>query len=292
MFGVLRRAVGASDVPHGTPLGTVVGGTRVIALAGGIEIAYDDVGTGVPVVFLHGFPHHRGLWAPQLGALVDRARCLAPDLRGFGETTVAPPYSMDVYADDLAGLLDAVHLERAVIAGLSMGGYVALAFWRRHRGRVRGLVLADTRPGADSDEGRRKRRDLIALARERGSDAIADAQIAGMVGKSTREKNPDVQEAVHRMLAAAPVPGVIGALEAMRDRGDSTDLLPTIDVPTVVIVGDEDVLTPPGEARAMHAAIRGSRLEVIAGAGHVSNFERPAAFNHVLSEYLAQLTLE
>jgi pimeloyl-ACP methyl ester carboxylesterase len=263
----------------------------VIALADEIEIAYDDVGTGVPVVFLHGFPHHRGLWLPQLGAMVDRARCIAPDLRGFGESTVAGPYSMDRYADDLADLLDAAHLDRVVLTGLSMGGYVAFAFWRRHRERVRALVLADTRPGADSAEGRTKRGELIDLARSRGSGAVADAMIAGMVGASTREKNPEVADSVHRMLASAPVEGVIGALEAMRDRPDSTATLGTIDVPTLVVVGEEDVLTPVAESRAMQRAIRGSRIEVIAGAGHVSNVERPAAFNHVLSEFLSQLTL-
>lgn len=264
----------------------------MIVLAGDIEIAYDDVGSGVPVVFLHGFPHHRGLWAPQVNALVDRARCIAPDLRGFGESGTRAPWTMDQYADDIAGLLDALRVERAVIAGLSMGGYAALAFWRRHRRRVRALVLADTRAGADSEEGRRKRAEMIALAREGGSEAIADAMMPGMIGKSTRARHPEVETAVRRMLLAARVPGIIGALEAMMERPDSTPTLATIDVPTLIVVGEEDVLTPPSESEAMHGAIRGSRLEVIAGAGHVSNFERPATFNHVLSEFLAALTLE
>ena len=264
----------------------------MIALADDIEIAYDDVGTGIPVVFLHGFPHHRGLWTAQVNALVDRARCIAPDLRGFGDTTAAPPWTMDRYADDVARLLEGARVEKAVIAGLSMGGYVAFAFWRRYRHRVRALVLADTRPGPDAEEAKQRRRELIALAREKGSQAVADAMIAGMVGKSTREKNPDVVEAVHGMLVSAPEAGVIGALEAMMERPDSTPSLATIDVPTLIVVGDEDVLTPVSEAQAMQAAIPGSHLEVIAGAGHVSNVERPAAFNHVLSEFLSALTLE
>jgi 3-oxoadipate enol-lactonase len=112
----------------------------VIALSDGIEIGYDDVGSGVPMLLIHGFPHHRGLWSPQVNALVDRARCIAPDLRGFGETTASPPYSMDQYADDLASLMDTARVDRAVIAGLSMGGYIAFAFWRRHRARVRALA--------------------------------------------------------------------------------------------------------------------------------------------------------
>ena len=262
----------------------------MIALPRGVDIAYDDVGTGLPVVFIHGFPHNRTMWAPQLGGLLTRARCIAPDLRGFGESEIRGPYTMDAYADDVIAVLDALQIDRAVIAGLSMGGYVAFAIWRRHRERVRALILADTRPGPDSDEAREKRRDLIALVRARGSGAVADAQIAGMVGKTTREKHPDIADAVHRMLTMAPVEGVVGALEAMMDRPDSTPTLATIDVPTLIIVGAEDVLTPPKEARAMHERIAGSRLEILAGAGHVSNVERPAAFNHVASEFLGVLT--
>jgi len=262
----------------------------VIALSGGVDIAYDDVGTGLPVVFLHGFPHDRTLWAPQLGGLLSRARCIAPDLRGFGESEIRGPYTMDSYADDVVAMMDALQIERAVIAGLSMGGYVAFALWRRHRQRVRALILADTRPGADTEEGRAKRRELIALARAKGSGAVADAQIGGMVGKTTREKHPDIADAVHRMLSMATVEGVVGALEAMMARPDSTPTLATIDVPTLIIVGEEDALTPPKEARTMHEQIAGSRLEILAGAGHVSNVERPAAFNHVASEFLGVLT--
>ncbi len=263
----------------------------MIAYCGGIEIGYDDVGSGDAVVFLHGFPHHRALWAPQVGALLDRARCIAPDLRGFGESSVVAPYSIDQYADDLAALLDSLRIERAVVCGLSMGGYVALAFWRRHRPRIRALVLMDTRAGSDSAEAREKRDQMIALARSRGSEAVADAMITGMVGKRTRGKCPEVVDDVHRMLESAPVEGVVGALESLRDRPDSTSTLATIDVPTLIVVGEDDVLTPPSEAALLHAGIRGSTLEVITGAGHVSNVERPAAVNHVLTEFLAKLTL-
>ena len=261
----------------------------MIALCDGIEIGYDDVGTGMPVAFIHGFPHNRTLWAPQVSALVDRARCIALDLRGFGESSKHGPFTIDQYADDVAMLLRMLGIERTVIAGLSMGGYIAFALWRRHRELVRALVLADTRAGADSEEARAKRRSLIELARSRGSEAVADGQIVGMIGKSTREKRPALIDDVHRMLASAPVEGISGALEAMMGRIDSTPTLSTIDVPTLVVVGAEDVLTPVSESEILHDAIRGSRLEVIEQAGHVSNLERPAAFNHVLSEFLAAL---
>lgn len=256
---------------------------------GQTEICYDDVGQGEPIVFLHGFPHNRTLWNAQLAALQGEARCIAPDLRGFGGSRGAPPYSMDQYADDVAALLAALGIGSAVICGLSMGGYVAMAFWRRHRARVQGLVLMDTRAGSDPPEGRARRDEMIALARERGSAAVADAMITGMVGKRTREKCPEVVDEVHRMLASAPVEGVIGALQALRDRPDSTATLGTIDVPALIVVGSDDVLTPPSEAALMHAAIRGSTLEIIADAGHVANVERPAAVNHVLAEFLGKV---
>lgn len=257
--------------------------------ANGIELAYDEAGSGTPVVFIHGFPHNRTLWAPQLAGLASRARCLAFDLRGFGESDVLPPYSMDQYADDLACAMDALAVGRAVMVGLSMGGYIAFAFWRRHRQRVRALVLANTRAGADTEAGREKRREMIALARERGAPAVADAMITGMIGKHTRERHPELVQAVHAMLASAPVAGSIGALQAMLERPDSTPTLATIDVPTLIIAGDDDAIVSRQDVNAMHAAIRGSRLEVIPAAGHVSNLERPAAFNAVLSEHVERL---
>ena len=262
----------------------------MIAVVDSLEIGYDDVGAGMPVLFAHAFPLNRTMWAPNVSALVDRCRCVAADHRGFGESSVAPPFSMDQYADDLARLLDVLRLDRVVFAGCSMGGYVAFAFLRRHRARVRALVLADTRSGADSPEGIEKRRKLIDAARQGGSTAVANAQIAGLVGASTREKHPDTYDAVHRMIAQAPVGGIIGALEAMMGRPDSTPMLSSIDVPTLIVVGSEDTLTPEAESRAMHERIPGSRLAVVAGAGHLASLERPAAFNHLLTEFLVSLT--
>jgi 3-oxoadipate enol-lactonase len=252
-------------------------------------LEYEEAGAGLPVMLLHGFPHDRTLWAPQLGALVDRCRCIAPDLRGFGGSLVEPPYTMDQYADDVVALLDRLQIEQAVIGGLSMGGYVAMALWRRHPRRVRALLLADTRAGADDDEARAKRRKQIDFVREHGADALAAQLLPGMIGDRTRTRHPDIVEVVHDMLARAPVAGIVGALEAMIARPDSTPTLATVTVPTLVLVGGDDQLTPLAEARRLHDGIAGSRLEVIAGAGHLSNLERPAAFNHVASEFLARL---
>ena len=264
----------------------------MIAVIDSLEIGYDDVGagSGVPLLFVHAFPLNRTMWAPQLSALVERSRCIAADMRGLGDSSVAPPYSMEQYADDLAHLLDQLRIDKVVLVGLSMGGYASFAFWRRHKHRVRALVLADTRAGADSDETLSRRRQLIQLARSEGAIAVANVQIPSLVGKTTREKQPDTYDAVHRMVAQAPVEGIVGALEAMMVRPDSTPMLSTIDVPTLIVVGEEDVPTPVKEARAMHERIPGSRLEVIAQSGHLTNMERPAAFNHLLTEFLGALT--
>ena len=265
-------------------------GGVLIAVVDSLDIGYDDVGTGVPLLFVHAFPLNRTMWAPQVSALVERCRCVAADLRGFGDSSVAPPYSMDQYADDLARLLDQLHIDQVTLVGCSMGGYVSFAFWRRHKSRVRALVLADTRAGADSEETRAKRRQLIEVARTDGSTAVANLQIPSLVGKTTRERQPDTYDAVHRVMAQAPAEGIVGAIEAMMMRPDSSPTLATIDVPTLILVGEEDVPTPVKEARAMHAGIAGSRLEIIAQAGHLCNLERPAAFNHLLTEFLVALT--
>lgn len=262
----------------------------MIALVGDTEIAFDDIGSGFPVVFLHGFPLNRTMWEPQVTALVGEFRCITIDMRGFGGSGKGtPPYSVDRYADDVAGVLDTLGIERAVIAGLSMGGYVAFALWRRHRDRVRALVLADTRAVADTVEVVERRRELIEAAEEKGATAVANMQIAGLVGRTTRDKRPDIYDAMHRMIAQASVSGIIGATEALIARPDSTPTLSTIDVPTLIIVGEEDVITPLKDARRMQTAIAGSRLEVLKGAGHLSNVERPAAFNTVMTEFLGTL---
>ena len=262
----------------------------MITVVNGIEVGYDDVGAGLPLVFVHAFPLNRTMWAPQVSALVERCRCVAVDLRGFGESTVRPPWSMDQHADDVVGLMDHLKIERAVIVGCSMGGYVSFAIWRRHPGRVRAFVLADTKATADNAEALARRRTLIETARAQGSTAVANLQIASLIGKTAREKQPDTFDAVHRMIAQSPAEGIVGALEAMMGRPDSTLDLPTIAVPALIVVGDEDVPTPVKDARAMHEAIPGSHMEVIAHAGHLANLERPAAFNHLLTEFVGALT--
>lgn len=261
----------------------------MIAQIGGATIGYDDIGEGTPVVFLHAFPLNRTMWTPQTSALAADWRCITMDFRGFGESSATPPFSTDRYADDVAELLDSINVRRAIVVGLSMGGYVAFSLWRRHAMRISALVLADTRAGADSPETRERRHELMALARDAGARAVADRQLVGLLSRSTRERRPDIENAMRAIATSAKVEGIVGALEAMLGRPDSTATLTSLAIPTLILVGDEDVITPAKEARAMHAAIRGSRLELLANAGHLSNVERPAAFNAVVSEFLHEV---
>jgi len=261
----------------------------IALLPGGLELAYDDAGIGMPLMMIHGWPHDRTLWAGQLGGLSAHARCIAPDLRGFGGSSVLEPYSIDQYADDVIAFLDVLDIERAVVCGLSMGGYVAFSLLRRYRSRVRALVLADTRATADTETVRENRMRLIALIEEHGIEALAARQLRPTLGRSTFEHQPLLVEAVRRMMASAPPAGAIGALRAMAARPDSTDLLATVDVPTLVVGGAEDTFTPPDELHALAAAIPRCRIELLDRCGHVCPIERPAAFNHVVSEFLGTL---
>jgi pimeloyl-ACP methyl ester carboxylesterase len=261
----------------------------VILPAENASIAFDDVGTGQPVVFLHAFPLDKTMWAPQTSALADTFRCLTIDARGLGESSATPPFTIDRYAEDVITVLDRLGIANATIAGLSMGGYVAFAVWRRAPDRVRALVLADTRAGVDTPETRARRHELIALARQAGVAPVIERQIVGLLGKSTRERHPDVEQTVRTIAlsaTSASVEGTVGAMEAMLGRRDSTPTLATIHVPTLIIVGEEDVITPPKEARAMHAGIKRSRMETLAHTGHLTSLEQPAAFNAVLREFL------
>jgi 3-oxoadipate enol-lactonase len=250
-------------------------------------VGYDDRGTGPPLLLLHGFPHDRSLWAPQLADPSLGARCVVPDLPGFGESGPADEAHLDCWADWVAALLDALELERVTVGGLSMGGYLAFALWRRHPHRVDAFVLADTRSGADSEEARAKRRDMQALALAEGVGAVADRMITGMVGRTTRAERPAVIATLQSMMRRATVPAVTDALDALMDRADSTPTLGTITVPTLILCGEEDALTPVAESQAMHAAIAGSTLGIIPRAGHASNLEDPPAFNGLLSRFLA-----
>jgi 3-oxoadipate enol-lactonase len=256
----------------------------------GVSLAVEIRGEGPAILFIHGYPHDRRLWAHQVENL-EECRRIVPDLRGMGQSD-APDlgYSMATYAADLAALLDALGVDEVVLCGLSMGGYIAFEFLRRWRSRVRGLVLMDTRAEADSAEGRRGRDAAAATAREGGAEVVAESLLPGMVSPETRTKSPEILESVRAMMAATPVAGMVGALAAMRDRPDSTPLLATLTaLPTLVVVGENDSLTPPERSRAIAQAIPGARLVIVPGAGHVPPMERPKQVTEALREFLRRL---
>ena len=256
----------------------------------GIEMAYEVAGEGPPVVLLHGFPFNRSLWHEQIEALSSNHRVIAPDLRGFGESEVGPgPATMEEMAQDVAALMDHLHVNRAVLGGLSMGGYVSFAFCRLFPLRVGALILADTRPQADSDEARLNREQLAARALSEGMAAVADAMLPRLFAPQTHAEQPEVVARVRDMIFATKPEGAAAALRGMAARRDHTYFLPEILAPTLIIVGSEDALAPPKDAELMHREIRGSRLEIIAGAGHVSNLEQPADFKRALTEFLRAL---
>ena len=256
---------------------------------GDVTLAVEARGDGPALLLVHGFPLDHSLWAHQVAALAGWRR-IAPDLRGAGASE-APDggYSMAAYADDLARLLDQLHIERAVVAGLSMGGYVAFEMLRRHRARVMGLILVDTRADADNAEARKGRESMIEVVRTEGAAAVAERMVPRLLGRSSQQTQPNVVEQVRAMIARTPVAGIVGALEAMRDRPDSTPLLPTIDVPTLVVVGAEDEMMPPTSARAMAAAIPSAAMTAIPGAGHLAPLEAPTAVTRVIAEFLEVL---
>ena len=193
---------------------------------------------------------------------------------------------MAAYADDCARLLDRLRVGKAVVAGLSMGGYIAFEMLRRHPGRIAGLILCDTRADADSGPAAAGRDETAQIAETKGAAAVAERMLPVLLGRTTQQTQPQLVTMVREMITKTPVAGIIGALEAMKNRPDSTDLLPKIEVPTLVVIGQEDALVTPAQARAMTSAIPSAAMTTIAGAGHIAPLEAPTAVSRVFAEFL------
>ncbi len=252
-----------------------------------VELAWTETGSGDPLVLLHAFPLSQQVWAAQRTDLAAQARVLTPDLRGFGASPDpgdGPP-TLDAMAEDVRDLLDRLALDRVVLGGLSMGGYVAMAFLRRYPERVRGLVLVDTKAAADGDAARANRLRVAEAVLEQGADAVRP-MLDALLGPTTRDSRLHVVERVSGWLEAVRPAGVAWAQRAMAARPDSFDVLRTADVPALVVVGDEDELTPMAEARAMVEALPDARLMVVSGSGHLSSVERPDAVSEALRGWL------
>ena len=255
---------------------------------GGARIHYQDSGTGKEVVLLlHAFPLHAGMWSRQVEALKARYRVIAPDYPGLGKSEPrAEPSTMDLLATDILALLQNVRVSRAFVVGCSMGGYLAFEIYRRRPGLFRGLALCDTKPGADTPEGAANREVFAKNALEKGLHWVADE----MTPKLLRPK-PDAAavKEVRALIGQGTPAGVAAAQRGMAKRPDSMPTLATINCPTLVVVGEEDTLTPPPESEKMAAAVKGARLVRIPGAGHLPNVEQPALFDQALLDFVTGL---
>ena len=253
----------------------------------GMETVFDDEGSGPPVVLLHGFPFNRTMWRDQVEALRGGHRMIAPDLRGLGETVATGAIAtMEQMAHDVAALLDALQLQRAVVCGLSMGGYVALEFFHFYPDHVTALVLAGTRAPADNAEEKQNRERQATRLLAEGMKGIADETLPKLLARETLAGNAEVVSRVRQMIESADPRGAAAAQHGMAARRDYSAGLARINVPTLIVVGREDTIRPLSDAEFMHKNIPNSRLEVIENAAHVSNMERPEVFNAALSQFL------
>ncbi|MCL4257119.1 MAG: alpha/beta fold hydrolase [Anaerolineales bacterium] len=248
-------------------------------------------GTGTPVLLIHGFPFTSRMWQPQLHGLADAGQILAPDLPGFGSSPAAPPpHSVDELAHACMAVLDAHGISGpAVVGGLSMGGYIALAMARLYPQRLRGLMLLSTRAGADGAEAKANRDKAIATAQEQGPAPAGEGMFPKLLAPGNYAAQPQTAEELKAIMAGATTEGVVMALTAMRDRPDSTPLLSQISVPTLVVHGEEDQVIPKSEAEAMAAAIPNSQLHIIPQAGHVPNLEQAAEFNKIVASFVGSV---
>lgn len=256
----------------------------------GVTIAYDDRGIGSAIVFLHAFPLNRTMWAPQTAVLSRRFRTISIDVRGLGESD-APHwrYSLERYASDVQAVLASLGIEKALFVGLSMGGYLEFVLYRMFPQLMLGLVLADTRAEADTPEQIRWRFHLAQRTAAIGPEAVIAEMLPKLLAPARYDRDPQLVALVRSMISAAPVPGIIGALTAIAERQDSSDLLRNIGIPALVVVGADDVLTTPADAERMAKGIAGAELVVIPEAGHLSNLEQPGQFTAALEDFAGRL---
>jgi pimeloyl-ACP methyl ester carboxylesterase len=248
-------------------------------------------GAGTPVVLLHAFPLDGRMWAPQVEALAGSYQVIIPDLRGFGaaKEQAVEEAGMDLLADDVARLLDDRGLDRVVLGGLSLGGYVALAFVRRHADRLGGLLLLDTKAGADTEQARADRLRMVERVLGEGTGFLPEATLPRVLGKTSLEGRPELVERVTALVREQDPLAIAGAQRGMAARPDATDVLAGITVPTLVVTGEEDAVIGPEVGRELAAAIPDARFRLVERAGHLSNLEQPEVVNEALLDFLAPI---
>ncbi len=253
----------------------------------GVGWEVEDHGEGVPLLLIHGFPLSSEIWRPIRPALEQVSRLITPDLRGFGESDAeGGDYDVHSYATDLIALLDVLGIERAIVGGHSMGGYIALRLAAEHRQRVLGLILVSTRANADGEDARTRRNAAIDHIRRHGSAEFLAGFVPNLLGPSTRQRAPRFVDELTTLTAEVPDHVLIGCLAGMRDRLDSTADLPGIDVPALVLVGDEDQVTSLADARLMAQLLPCATLAVIPGSGHTPSIERPIVTSDAIVRFV------
>jgi 3-oxoadipate enol-lactonase len=251
------------------------------------EIFYDVAGSGAPVVLLHPFPAHHEFWLPVAQFLSSRYQLIMPDLRGHGESALGHgPATMQKHASDIARVMDATGADRAPLIGVSIGGYAIFEFWRRSRSRVSALVLCNTKASADTPEARAGRLEAANDVLQRGTEPFFESMLLKLIGETTRLSRPDLVEGALRMMRRMTAEDVAGVQRGMAERPDSIPTLKTINVPTVIITGDEDAMTGVPEAEVMKQNILGAQMRVIAKAGHYSPWEQPEEVGKLLRQFL------
>ena len=259
------------------------------AAVNGTNLYYHESGRGLPVVLVHGFPLDHRIWQKQAHDLAPVCRVITPDLRGFGKSPGGGSLTIASLAEDLYLLLQQIHALPCVLGGLSMGGYVALAYERHYASTLRGLMLIDTRAANDTPEGRAGRESMIELAKTGGSTAVAEKMLPKMLAGGKVDGPPEVVAHIKSIMESCPSETIQHALAAMRDRIDYRPTLGRIAAPTLIITGDSDVIVQPVESEEMHKAIRGSTLSVIPGAGHMAPMEQPQLVSRAIRQFLVSL---
>jgi len=255
--------------------------------SGDADIFYEVLGSGPPVVLLHPFPANHNLWKPAAQALTTRYRVILPDLRGHGESGIGDgPATMEKHAADIARLLDHEEVRRAAFVGVSIGGYALFEFWRKYRARANAIILCNTKAQADTPEARAVRLQAATFVLDRGTELFFGSMIPKLMGKTTRDTRPDLVEGALRMMRTMSPEDVAMVQRGMAERQDSVETLKTINVPSMLVTGDEDILTGVGEAELMRQNISGSEIKLIAKAGHYSPWEQPEEVGKLLRQFL------
>lgn len=256
---------------------------------GDASFHYEESGKGLPLVLLHGFPLDSRIWAKQREELGHMFHVITPDLRGFGKSQSQQSFTLGTLADDVHALLAEIGALPCVLGGLSMGGYVVLEYAKKYPSELRGLVFIDTKAEGDTPEGKEGRTKMVKLVQEKGSPAVADQMMPKMLAPDAEKNRPDIAKELRAIMESCPPTTIANALLAMRDRADHSANLPSIAVPTLILVGDADSITPPAMSQKMHDAIPHSQLTIIRGSGHMSCMEQPDQVNQAIREFVTAL---